>query len=58
MIWCLEVLAWFEIVDDPPLAPKLWNLGYFLVFDLVLFSVKEDQVSPTCKANNIGYVAK
>ena len=57
----LEVLCWFEIVDDPPLASKLWNLGYFLVCDLVLFGVKEDKVSPTCptcKASNIEYIAK
>ena len=57
-ISCLEVLCRFEIVDDPPLASKLRNSCQGLVFDLMLLSVKEDEVSPTCKESNIGYITK
>ena len=48
----LEVLRWFEIMDDFPLGSQLWNScqSYSLAcWDLMFFSVKEDKAAPTCK---------
>ena len=46
-----KVLCRLDIMDDLPLGSQLWNISKdnWLLSDLALFSVKEDQVPPICK---------
>ena len=47
----LEIFCAFNIIQDFPLRLQLWNCNQILghIWDLVLLSVKEDQVAPICK---------
>ena len=47
----LEIFCAFNVVQDLPLRLQLWNCNQLviLIWNLVLLSVKEDQVAPICK---------
>ena len=47
----LEMFCAFNVVQDFPLRLQLWNCNQlnWLIWNLVLLSVKEDQVAPICK---------
>ena len=47
----LEMFCAFDVVQDFPLRVQLWNCHQLVahIWDLVLLSVKEDQVPPVCK---------
>ena len=47
----LEMFGGFDVVQDFPLCLQLWNCNQLVghIWDLVLLSVKEDQVAPLCK---------
>ena len=47
----LDMFCAFNVVQDFPLRLQLWNCNQLvgLIWDLVLLSVKEDQVAPICK---------
>ena len=62
MVSCWRVLCWVELMDDFSLSSQLWDVSqhfrFPLCWDLMLFNVKEDQVSPTCTTSAIEYVSK